>query len=346
MTKYPDSFDEVFRASLAAAEQRLNGEDAPSRVWAAWTVALREGDAALVERLRTEPNEGVRASLVSVVANAERAPLLGSVLVLDASSLVRETAARVLCHMANEVAPVVPLLRLVLQADKAVVVRVAIVEELPEASPALRELLLLAFADEALEVQVAAVQRALLLGVEVEACERAVASRPQLSERVARGLVLRDGVVSSVAAARTPRFRRELLQSAAELRLSMRGLDWWQLLELDGALVQVARAGFFASLMPPDLELFLHLFTSLDFHQSPTLLFLTERLLAVTPPSTIDACAAQLADLMRGLEALPEDEATGFDDELVIDESPGLTERERLVRLLDEALKRSVDPQR
>ncbi len=39
MTKHPDSFDEVFRAPLAAAEQRLNGEDAPSRVWAAWTVA-------------------------------------------------------------------------------------------------------------------------------------------------------------------------------------------------------------------------------------------------------------------------------------------------------------------
>lgn len=340
MTMHPDSFDEVFRASLAVAEQRLNGEDAPSRVWAAWTVALREGDAALVERLRTEPNEGVRASLVSVVANGERAPLLGSVLVLDPSSLVRETAARVLCHMANELEPVVQLLRLVLQADKAVVVRVAIVEEFPETSPALRELLLLAFADEALEVQVAAVQRALLLGVEVEACELAVASRPLLSERVARGLVLRDGVVSSVSAARTPRFRRELLESAAELRLSMRGLDWWQLLELDGALTQVARSGFLASLMPPDLELFLHVFTSLDFHQSPTLLFLTERLLAVTPPSTIDACAAQLTDLMRGLEALPETASGGFDDELLVDEEHDLTDLGRLVRSLKAALSR------
>lgn len=341
MAKHPDSFDEVFREPLAAMEHRLSGDDAPARLWAAWTVALREGDAGLVERLRTEPNEGVRASLVSVVANAERAPLLGSVLVLDASSLVRETAARVLCHMASEVAPVVQLLRLVLQSDKAPVVRVAIVEEFPAAAPALRELLLLAFGDDALEVQVAAVQRALMLGVEVEACERAVSSRPQLEERVARGLVLRDGVVASVGAARTPRFRHALLRSAAELRLSMRELDWWQLLELDASLRQIARSSFFASLMPPDLELFLHLFTSLDFHQSPTLFYLAERLLAVASPSTIDACAAQLTDLMRGLEALPEnDDSEWSDDELVVDDEPGLTERGRLVRLLSDALGR------
>lgn len=340
MTSRPDSFDDVFREPLAAMALRLTGDDAPERLWAAWAMALREGDAALVERLRSEPSEGVRASLVSVVANAERAPLLGSVLVLDASSLVRETAARVLCHMANEVAPVMPLLRLVLQSDKAVTVRVAIVEEFPSGSPALRELLLLAFADEALEVQVAAVQRALMLGIEVEACEQAVSSKPVLAERVARGLVLRDGVVASVNAARTPRFRQVLLRSALELRLPLRELDWWPLLELDTSLRQVARTAFLASLMPSDLELFLHLFTALDFHQSPTLMFLTERLLTVASPSTIDACAAQLSDLARGLMTLPEEEWAGFDDELAVDDEPGLTERGRLVRLLNEVLAR------
>lgn len=338
MASRPDSFDEVFREPLAAMARRLTGDDAPERLWAAWAMALREGDAALVERLRTEPSEGVRASLVSVVANAERAPLLGSVLVLDPSSLVRETAARVLCHMANEVAPVVPLLRLVLQSDKAVTVRVAVVEEFPAEVPALRELLLLAFADEALEVQVAAVQRALLQGIEVEACEQAVASRPLLAERVARGLVLRDGVAVSVSAARTPRFRRVLLQSALELRLPLRELDWWPLLELDASLRQVARSAFFASLMPNDLELFLHLFTALDFHQSPTLMFLTERLLTAATPAAIDACAAQLGDLARGLMALPEDEARDFDDELVVDDERGSTDRGRLLRLLNEVL--------
>ncbi|MBM4781152.1 MAG: hypothetical protein GQE15_25960 [Archangiaceae bacterium] len=341
MPSRPDSFDDVFREPLAATTLRLTGDDAPERLWAAWAVALREGDGALLERLRTEPSEGVRASLVSVVANAERAPLLGSVLVLDASSLVRETAARVLCHMANEVAPVVALLRLVLQSDKSVAVRVAIVEEFPSASPALRELLLLAFGDEALEVQVAAVQRALLLGVEIEACEQAVSSRPVLAERVARGLVLRDGVPASVAAARTPQFRQVLLRSALELRLPLRELDWWPLLELDASLRQVARSAFLASLMPSDLELFLHLFTVLDFHQSPTLLFLMERLVTVASPRTIDACAAQLGDLARGLMTLPDDEGHGLDDELMIDaDEPGSTERGRLVRLLNEVLAR------
>ncbi|MBL8941098.1 MAG: hypothetical protein JNM69_41525 [Archangium sp.] len=338
MTSRPDSFDDVFREPLEATALRLAGDDAPGRLWAAWATALREGDGALLERLRTEPSEGVRASLVSVVANAERAPLLGSVLVLDGSSLVRETAARVLCHMADDVPPVVPLLRLVLQSDKAVAVRVAIVEALPPSSPALRELLLLAFADEALEVQVAAVQRALLLGVEVEACEQAVSSRPVLAERVARGLVLRDGVVASVAAAQTPRFRQVLLRSALELRLSLRELDWWPLLELDASLRQVARAAFVASLMPSDLELFLHLFTALDFHQSPTLHLLTERVLAAASPSAIDACAAQLTDLARGLEALPGADFDGFEDELALEHGP--TERRRLVELLTDALSR------
>lgn len=92
--------------------------------------------------------------------------------------------------------------------------------------------------------------------------------------------------------------------------------------------------------MPIDLELFLHLFTALDFHQSPTLMFLTERLVTAASPRTIDACAAQLSDLARGLMTLPEDEWAGFDDELMIDDEPGLTERGRLVRLLNEVLAR------
>jgi hypothetical protein len=190
--------------------------------------------------------------------------------------------------------------------------------------------------DEALEVQLAAVERWLEHASAPARLEAELLTRPALRDAVARAAVLRDGVEVAVARAATPAFRRSLIVSARQLRLPLVRLDWLALLE-DAELRPLAREAFVEGLLPYDARLLLSLFTLLDFHHRPALL----RAAVVAVAASGEVLAAHLAkleDLARGLATLPA--APVSDDELLYDDDTALTPAlaaERLVTLLARA---------
>ncbi len=97
------SFDELRDRPSTELEALLRAPDAPTRLYAAWALALRAatttGELAL--HLEREPNEGVRAHLVNVVAGPAHRELLRTLAEHDTSALVRAAACRVLARGAD-----------------------------------------------------------------------------------------------------------------------------------------------------------------------------------------------------------------------------------------------------
>lgn len=97
------SFDELRDRSTAELERLLRDPDAPTRLHAAWALALRAAESIgeIAEHLEREPNEGVRAHLVHVIGGHEHRVLLRTLAEHDASPLVRAAACRVLARGAD-----------------------------------------------------------------------------------------------------------------------------------------------------------------------------------------------------------------------------------------------------
>ena len=111
-----NDFSEVRDLASPALEDLLRAGDGPERVWAAWTLGLREGAEAvpaLVDTVGVSPDPGVRASLAVILAGHGRRDILEVLAVDDPDADVRASACR---HLAGISLPQDPAVREFLEA--------------------------------------------------------------------------------------------------------------------------------------------------------------------------------------------------------------------------------------
>jgi hypothetical protein len=125
--------DEVSELDDEALDALLVSGDPPERVWAAWELGLRRGDAftdRLRERLEVEPHFGVRRHVVVMLAGFGDLETLRRLARDDPSPYVRATACQHLCPHADD-ADVAAFLRRRLECDDHRIVHSTLLQHLP-----------------------------------------------------------------------------------------------------------------------------------------------------------------------------------------------------------------------
>ena len=159
--RYTDAAD-VERLDSGSQIQLLTEGDPPERVWAAWSLGVKQASKSvplLQSRLRVEPNTGVRRHLLTMLAGLGAREAVARAATRDTSPRVRATALELLIRVAGADDPAVFDLIGGRLFEEHPTVRAAVLRALPPDSPWLSRLPSL-LQDDAIEVRWAARERA------------------------------------------------------------------------------------------------------------------------------------------------------------------------------------------
>jgi hypothetical protein len=172
------SFQEVARLSETSLRRLLDEGEPVERVWAAWTLGLRQEAAGLSAAAVAEPDCGVRRHFVVVLAGRGETAALVALAKEDPDGRVRATACQVIAHLAARDPTLWPVAERGLADDDAQV-REAVLRHLGEDTPiSVREIAIPLVADDSRDVRQAVIER-------LEAWLRSTTVLPECVERQA-----------------------------------------------------------------------------------------------------------------------------------------------------------------